>query len=61
LIPDAARILVDHAVAREIKVWCEIGDDVFGVVRDAFPSVMVADGDDVTMDGAAVNRAVLVF
>src|SRR5437773_8677932 len=61
LIPDAARVLVNHPVAREIKVCREIGDDVLGIVGDAFASVMVDDGDDVAIDGAAINRAVFVF
>ena len=61
LIPDAARVLVNHTVAREIEVCREIGNDVFGVVGDALACVMVDNGNDVAVDGAAVNRAKFVF
>jgi hypothetical protein len=62
LIPDAARILVDHLVLREIEaVPGKVIDDVLGIVRDASGSVVVNDGDDIAMDGAAVNGAEFVF
>jgi hypothetical protein len=40
-IPDAARILVDHAVFGEIEIGREIGDDIVGIVGDAFARVVV--------------------
>jgi hypothetical protein len=58
LIPDAARVSVDHAVLREIEGSREIGNDILGIVRDAFALVMIDDGDDVAVDRAAVNGAV---
>jgi hypothetical protein len=61
LIPDAAGVAVDHLVLGEIEVSGKVTDDVLGIVRDAFGSVVVDDGDDVAIDGAAVNRAAVVF
>ena len=39
----------------------EIIDDVLGVIGDASAGIVFVDGDDVAMDGAAVNRAEFVF
>jgi hypothetical protein len=36
-------------------------DDVLGIVGDAFAFVVIDDGDDVAIHGAAVNRAEFVF
>jgi hypothetical protein len=48
-------------VAREIEApRDEVGDDVGGVVGDAPAAVVIDDGDDVAMDGAAVDRAAFV-
>src|SRR5713101_7991599 len=58
LIPDPARVSVDHPVAGEIKTFPdEVVDDIVGIVGDAFSLVMVNNDDDVAVNSAAENGA----
>ena len=58
LIPDAAGIAVDHEITREIEALRgQVGNDILGIVCNAAALVMIDNGNDVAMHGAAVDRA----
>jgi len=62
LIPDAAPILVDYAIPREIEALPDkVRDDVLGIVGHAVAFAVIEDGDDIAVDGAAVYGALSVL
>jgi hypothetical protein len=58
LVPDPACVAIDDAVVRKIEALPgQVIDDVFDVIGDGSPAVVIDDGNDIAMDRMAVNRA----